>query len=227
MDLGFQRRFTKGWGGSLAYTLSDCTDQSAEHLSTGGSPSFPQDAKNLSAWEGPCGYDTRHRLVGSFVVELPFARGSSGATKAFFGDWRVSGIYAYRSGRPFTVTQGSNNVGQGMTGMPNQVGSGEGPKTVDKWFEPADFQAVPSGTFGNARRNTLRGPDWQSLDLSLQKDIPMGRALLGLRWDVFNIFNTVNLGLPDSNISNTATVGQIRSLSGDPRIMQFSARVQF
>jgi hypothetical protein len=227
MDLGFQRRFSKGWGFSLAYTLSECTDQSAEHLSTGGSPSFPQDKDNLAAWEGPCGYDTRHRFVGSFVVELPFAKGSTGLTKAVLGDWTVSGIYAYRSGRPFTVTQGSNNVGQGMTGLPNAVGSGEGPQTVDKWFEPADFQAVPSGTFGNARRNSLRGPDWQSLDLSLQKSFPMGRTNLSLRWDVFNVFNTVNLGLPDSNISNTATVGQIRSLSGDPRLMQFSARFQF
>ena len=227
MDLGLQRRFKSGWGASLAYTLSDCTDQSAEHLSTGGSPSFPQDAKNLAAWEGPCGYDTRHRFVGSFVVELPFAKQSSGLTKAVLANWRVSGIYAYRTGRPFTVFQGSNNVGQNMTGMPNQVGSGEGPQTVDKWFEPADFQAVPSGTFGNAKRNILRGPDWQSLDFSLQKDFPVGRTSLNLRWDVFNVFNTVNLGLPDSNISNTATVGQIRSLSGDPRIMQFSLRFRF
>ncbi len=227
VDVFVQRRYKKDWGASLAYTLSECTDQSAEHLSTGGSPSFPQDAKNLAAWEGPCGYDTRHRFVGSFVVALPFARGGSGMRKVLLGDWRVSGIYAYRSGRPFTVTQGSNNVGQSMTGLPNQTGDGEGPQTVDKWFEPADFPAVPSGTFGSAGRNILRGPDWQSLDLSLQKDFVMGRALLGLRWDVFNVFNTVNLGLPDANISNTATVGQIRSLSGDPRLMQFSARVQF
>jgi hypothetical protein len=165
--------------------------------------------------------------VGSFVVELPFAKGSTGLTKAVLGDWTVSGIYAYRSGRPFTVTQGSNNVGQGMTGLPNKVGSGEGPQTVDRWFEPADFQAVPSGTFGNSGRNILRGPDWQGLDLSLQKAFPVGRTRLTLRWDVFNVFDTVNLGLPDANISNTATVGQIRSLSGDPRLMQFSARFQF
>jgi hypothetical protein len=98
---------------------------------------------------------------------------------------------------------------------------------VDQWFDASAFQAVPSGTFGNAGRNILRGPDWQSLDLSLQKDFPVGRANLNLRWDVFNVFDTVNLGLPDSNISNTATVGQIRSLSGDPRIMQFSVRVVF
>jgi hypothetical protein len=227
MDLGFQRRFARGWGFSLAYTLSECVDQSAEHLATGGSPSFSQDARDLEAWEGPCGFDTRHRFVGSFVAELPLARGSGGVKGALLGDWTVSGIYAYRTGRPFTVTQGSNNVGQGHTGLPNRVGDGAGQETVDAWFDVADFPAVPSGTFGNAGRNILRGPDWQSLDLSLQKGFPIGRTSLLLRWDVFNVFNTVNLGLPDSNISNTATVGQIRSLSGDPRLMQFSARFLF
>jgi len=227
MDLGFQRRFTKGWGFSLAYTLSECTDQSAEHLSTGGSPSFPQDANNLAAWEGPCGFDTRHRFVSSFVVELPFAKDSSGLTRTVLADWTVSGIYAYRSGRPFTVTQSSNNVGQGMTGLPNRIGDGEGAQTVDQWFDPTAFQVVPSGTFGNSGRNILRGPDWQSLDLSLQKNFPLGRTRLNLRWDVFNVFNTVNLGLPAANVATAATVGQIRSLSGDARLMQFSARFSF
>ena len=109
-------------------------------------------------------------------MELPLARNSTGATKAILGDWMLSGIYAARSGRPFTVTQGSNNVGPYHTGLPNQTGSGEGPKTVDKWFEPADFPAVPSGTFGNARRNNLRGPNWQGLDVSLQKRFAPGAA---------------------------------------------------
>jgi hypothetical protein len=43
---------------------------------------------------------------------------------------------------------------------------------------------------------------------------------------VFNVFNTVNLGLPNSDISS-ATVGTISQLTGDPRLMQFSARFQF
>jgi hypothetical protein len=227
MDLALRRRFTGGWGFGLAYTLSECIDQSAEHLAQGGSPSFSQDARDLEAWEGPCGFDTRHRFVGNFVVDLPLARGSAGAKKALLGGWTISGIYAWRSGRPFTVIQGSNNVGQGHTGLPNRIGSGDGPETVDKWFEPADFPAVPSGTFGNAGRNILRGPGWQGLDLSLQKAFEAGPARVAFRWDVFNVFDTVNLGLPDANISNTATVGTIRSLAGDPRIMQFSLRVSF
>ena len=226
MDLAFQRRFSKGFSFALAYTLSECRDNTAEHLTTGGSPSRSQDARDLDAWEGPCGYDNRHRFSGNFVYELPFAKDSSGATKALLGDWLISGIYAARSGRPFTVTQGNNNVGPYHTGLPNRTGSGEGPETVDKWFDPAAFTPVPSGTFGNAGRNILRGPSWQALDLSLQKRINTGRASLTLRWDMFNVFNTVNFGLPNADIAS-ATVGTISQLSGDPRLMQFSARVQF
>ena len=43
---------------------------------------------------------------------------------------------------------------------------------------------------------------------------------------MFNVFNTVNFGLPNSDISS-ATVGTISSLAGDPRLMQFSLRFQF
>jgi hypothetical protein len=164
--------------------------------------------------------------VGNFVLELPMGKNSSGATKALLGDWLLSGIYAARSGRPFTVVQGSNNVGPYHNGVPNQTGSGAGPETVDRWFNPADFPAVTSGTFGNAKRNDLRGPSWQGLDLSLQKRFTMGRGGLTVRWDVFNVFNTVNLGLPNADVSS-ATVGTISSLSGDARLMQFSARVTF
>ena len=226
MDLQVEKRFSRGYSFGIAYTLSDCKDTTAEHLATGGSPSRSQNARDLEGWRGPCGYDTRHRFAGNFVAELPFAKNSSGAAKLLLANWQLSGIYAARSGRPFTVTQGSNNVGPYHNGLPNQTGSGDGPKTVDKWFDPTQFPAVTSGTFGNAQRNALRGPSWQGLDLSLQKRFAPSRANLTLRWDVFNVLNAVNLGLPNADISS-ATVGTISSLSGDARLMQFSLRVTF
>jgi hypothetical protein len=231
LDFSFQRRFNRGLGFGVAYTLSESRDNTAEHLSTGGSPSFPQDARNIDAWEGPSGYDVRHRFVANFAAELPFGEGkrwaTAGAGRALLGGWTVSGIYAARSGRPFTVTQSSNNVGQGMTGMPDLVGDPDGPETVEQWFDPAAFRAVPSGTFGNAGRNIVRGPGWSSLDLSLQRQInATDRVAAILRWDVFNVFDRANFGLPSGNISSGA-VGTITSLAGDPRIMQFSLRLTF
>ena len=47
----------------LAYTLSECNDNTAEHLATGGSPSRSQDAHDLDAWYGPCGL--RHHATAS------------------------------------------------------------------------------------------------------------------------------------------------------------------
>jgi hypothetical protein len=227
MDLQLEKRYARGYSFGLAYTLSECEDNTAEHLASGGSPSRSQDAHNLEAWRGPCSYDTTHRFAGNFILEVPMARNATGLMDAVFGDWMVSGIYAVRSGRPFTVRQTGNNVGLYHDGLPNQIGDGEGPKTVDRWFDVADFVAVPSGTFGNAGRNNLRGPNWQSLDMSLQKRFGTGRnSNVTFRWDVFNVFNTVNLGLPESNLTSAA-VGTISQLAGDARVMQFSLRLGF
>jgi hypothetical protein len=232
VDVGIEKRFARGYSIGVAYTLSDSKDNTSEHLSTQGSFSFPQDAVNLDAWHGPSDYDVRHRLAVNFVAELPFGEGkrwlTSGAGRAVLGGWTVSGIWAARSGRPFMVNQGSNNVGQSMTGLPNLVGDPDGDETVERWFNVAAFQAVPSGTFGNEPRNPLRGPGWQSLDLTVSRRFqPTSRVGAVLRWDVFNVFNRTNFGLPARNISDTATVGTITTLAGDPRTMQLSVRLTF
>jgi hypothetical protein len=44
---------------------------------------------------------------------------------------------------------------------------------------------------------------------------------------VFNVFNRTNFGLPNRNLSDTAVVGTITTLGGDPRVMQVSVRLAF
>ena len=207
----------------MSYTLADSKDNTSEHLTTQGSNSFPQNSRDFEAWWGPSDYDVRHRLTTNFVAELPLGQ------HWLARDWVLSGIYAWRSGRPFTVNQSGNNVGQNMTGLPNQVSDDtDGPETVEQWFNTAAFQAVASGVFGDERRNRLRGPDWQSFDMTVQRRIRFNqRVAATVRWDVFNLFNTTNFGLPNRNISDAATFGTIATLSGDPRIMQLSARITF
>jgi Carboxypeptidase regulatory-like domain/TonB-dependent Receptor Plug Domain len=232
MDLSVRKRLSDGYSFGIGYTLSESRDWGAEHLGAQGSPSFPQDAGNLEAWEGPSDYDTRHRFGGNFIVELPFGEGKpwaqSGAAAAILGDWTVSGIYSYGSGRPFTVRQGNNDVDQGMTGMPNLVGDPEGPKTIDQWFNVAAFQAVPSGTFGNAGRNILRAASFQAFDMTISRRFDItSRFNATARVDIFNVFNEVNFGPPERDLSNPSTVGRITTLAGDPRVMQFSVRLGF
>jgi hypothetical protein len=232
IDFGLEKRFSQGYGFGIAYTLSDSKDNTSEHLATQGSNSFPQNARDLEQWYGPSDFDIRHRLAVNYVFELPFGSGkkwaNSGAGSAILGGWTWSGIYALRSGRPFTVNQSSNNVGLSMTGLPHLVGDTKGAETFEQWFNPLAFQLVPSGTFGNEPRNALRGPGWQSLDLTVSRRLALGtRVGAEVRWDIFNVFNRTNLGLPNRNVSDAATLATITTLAGDPRTMQLSLRLTF
>jgi carboxypeptidase family protein/TonB-dependent receptor-like protein len=223
IDVGLEKRYARNYAFGVAYTLGKSQDNASEQLTTQGSNAFPQNARDFDSWYGPSDYDVRHRFSANFVWGLPL--GNNPIAK----DWTVSGIYSAHTGHPFTVTEGGNNVGTNMTGLPNVSGdaSAPGPKTVDKWFDTTAFTLVPSGTFGNELRNRLTGPGFQNFDLTVQKQVRMGRTGVTLRWDIFNVFNTVNFGLPNKDISTAATFGTISSLSSDPRTMQIAVRFVF
>lgn len=231
LELGFERRFSAGIGFRASYTLSKANDNTGEHLFSGGSPSFLQDARNRESWYGPADTDTRNRFAFNWIYEVPVGPGrrwlNEGPAAHILGGFTFSGILTARSGRPFTVTQSSNNVGQLMTGLPNRVGDGKGNETVDSWFDTTAFATVPSGTFGNSGRNILRGPGLTNLDLAIHRGFPIGGSrALEFRWEIFNALNATQLGLPESNLSNNAK-GTISRLAGDPRVMQFALRFVF
>jgi len=63
--------------------------------------------------------------------------------------------------------------------------------------------------------------------LSVQRRVVFNPRLNAtLRWDIFNMFNRANFGLPDANVVS-ATAGVISTLAGDPRVMQLSLRLGF
>ena len=226
LDVSAEKRFAGGVSYRVAYTVSDARDQAPEHLAA--SSGRPQDTNDIKGWEGPSDFDVRHRLVANFVAELPFGAGKpfvqEGVGAALLGGWTVSGIFTGRSGRPFTVTQGGL---EGATWLPNLVGNPQGNETVDSWFNAAAYERVPPGSFGNAGRNSLRGPGYMTFDTTLQRRIAFTNRLAAtLRWDVFNLFDRANFGNPNSDITG-GNVGTISTLAGDPRVMQFSVRLHF
>jgi outer membrane receptor protein involved in Fe transport len=229
VDLSFEKRFSDGLGYRASYTIGEARDQAPEHLNA--SSGRAQNTRDLESWEGPSDFDIRHRFVANFIFELPFGEGKKmmqdGVGAAILGGWSVSGIYSARSGRAFTVTQGNNNVGADQTGLPNLTGDPKGAETVAQWFNPAAFTQVPSGAFGNAGRNILRGPGWITFDTSIQRRITFtDRFNSTIRLDIFNVFNRANFGLPAANIAG-ANAGVISTLAGDPRVMQLSVRFAF
>jgi hypothetical protein len=237
LETTFDKRFANGWTLRAVYTLSKSTDNSGEHLTSGGSNSFPDNARDLSNWVGPSDFDVRHRFVVNGIWDLPFGKGQhffkDGIAGAILGGWELAGSLNMRSGHPFTVTQSGDplKLGSLSTELADLVGD---PKldnpTVDGWFNTAAFKALPSGTtrFGNQPRNVLRGPAFSTLDFSVHRKFPLWNEATNLefRWEVFNVLNEANFGLPNRTV-NGGGFGTITTLQGDPRIMQFALRLNF
>jgi hypothetical protein len=69
-------------------------------------------------------------------------------------------------------------------------------------LNPAAFTTPAPGSFGNAPRNFLRGPNFQQFDLILNKRFKFNETTnLEFRTEVFNIFNRANLDVPGSRLN--------------------------
>jgi outer membrane receptor protein involved in Fe transport len=106
---------------------------------------------------------------------------------------------------------------------------------VDIMGNPAPGQAVGSwrrpgaGLIGNVGRDSFTGPGFFQSDIAVAKTVAMTEnANLGLRADVFNVFNRVNLGNPNPCVDCSGG-GRITSLTpgAKQRSFQFSVRIQF
>lgn len=227
LQVGLNRRFSGGVQSQLSYTLSKCTDlSSGTFLGEGATPaSNPYDD---SYDEGPCFYDRRHALTASGIWALPF-KGNN-----FADGWQVTGILRTTSGRPFTPTLGNarraNLESQDTVERPNLAPGKniEDAVTGDyqRWFDPTFFALPAFGTLGNVARNSLRGPTFVTLDLSVTKDVTFNRVGLQFRLETFNSTNHVNLGLPQADVT-LPNAGQITSTASSPRQVQLAMKVLF
>jgi hypothetical protein len=248
LQVALTRRFTRGFSMNVSYTWSRSIDDTPEELET--SSGSPQDPNNLSAWRGPSDFDFTNRVVASYVYEVPFGKSKpflqSGVGAAVLGGWRTSGIFTYYSGRPFTVTSGSNYSNAldpygFATAVPNVIGTPTVLGSVNCWFYVSTNKACAAldpngvnafaeqsiGQLGNAGRNILRGPSTTVFDLSLMRDFLITeRVGLQARWEVFNLANSPIFGQPNNNLSSGA-VGSITALASDSRAMQFALRLTF
>ena len=95
---------------------------------------------------------------------------------------------------------------------------------------PATLACTPStlapGQTVTLGRNTFRGPRYATLDLSLTRTIGLGGARQAqLRVDVYNALNTLNLFLPNADLS-VSNFGK-STLAFDARVVQLGVKVQF
>jgi hypothetical protein len=229
VQLGIQKRFSKGYTLGVAYTLSKW-EQATEYLN----------AADAAPTRVLSDLDVKHRLSVSAIVNVPVGKGrtflsnASGATEAILGGWQVQGVYTYQSG--FPVTFGNDGFWNGQS-----LGLPKGERTTLKWFKTENITSVVNGATANdstpvnhlrtmpLRFDDVRRDSINSLDASLLKNIALkGRSQLQLRFEFVNALNSAYFPAPVVNPTAT-NFGQISASnqSNYARRAQIAAKVIF
>jgi hypothetical protein len=252
LQLRVQKRMSYGLSVQANYAWSKSLDTGTGNGHGSGIDIY-QNAYNPAANYGLSDFNAANTLVGQIIYEFPFGHGRHFALRGpldqIAGGWRISSIFQWHGGVPFTpVIQGSvadgidpglaPSLSAGSTLYPDRVGD---PKvsnpTIHNWFNPAAFANPAPGTFGNSGRNTLIGPGFATVALSLAKEFPIHESVaLEIKADAYNAFNHINYGNPDANVGYVGgaladtTAGTITGPAGgngNLRIIQLGAHLRF
>jgi hypothetical protein len=248
LQVKVERRITSGLYLLGTYTYSKSIDDGSIAAGVGDQPvasaPAPQDSFHPGAERGLSDFDLRHRMVVSYLYELPFGKGrkflstSGKVMDAFLGGWQANGILSAQTGSPFTprLANGSGDINTGVSGTvrPYLVGNPRlpaGKQSIQQWYNIAAFavpgqDGTPAYTFGNSGRNIVRGPNSANLDFSLFKNFAItDRLKLQFRSEFFNVTNHTNFSLPDPNVDESTAA--IISGAAPPRLIQFALKLLF
>ena len=205
-----------------------------------------QDSYNPQTSYGLSDFDTRHRIAANAVWDVPTLAHIHGLDNArIFGGFRISGIEQWQTGNPVNITNTSTYTGVSGLIHPNLVGTVQKTKvetTAAVRFFNAPvcttitpgcvFQNTTTG-FGNVRRNSVTGPGFSNLDVSLEKNTKLTeRVNLQLRVDAFDVANHPSFANPSGSTTaaafgtSTATRFPVAD-SGSSRQLQLVGKVTF
>ncbi len=243
----FTKRFSAG--GTILANYSWSKFLSNAESSTAAVESHPiglvQDNTNLRAEKSYLSFDVPHRLVVSYILDLPVGKGKrflshqGAAAETLVSGWNATGINSFQSGFPVAITATANvlatTYGAG-TIRPNvvpgcnkvlggsitaRVRAGQPVLNAACFSAPATFGNEPR-TDGQARTQGL-----DNRDFSIGKRTALNdRVKLVIRAEAFNLLNNVQFG--DPNLSSaSALFGVITTQANSPRLLQFSLRLNY
>jgi hypothetical protein len=247
LNLSVARRFANRFQAAFKYRWSKSLDEvSFGQPDASVNETFPRD---LRTEYGPSDFDTKHFVVVSGVWELPNFRNKNEGWAQLLGGWQLSGIMTYHSGFPWTPVDNNclQTPGQQFICPIRPVGysGGAGTDTSNKTFLTKDgnfpgggakfFTLTPPGPPG-VGRNSFRGPNYQSIDMTFGKNTRLPRlgenTILQVRLNAFNVFNRTNLAPFTFNTDSTivqsqffGTAGTTPALAG--RVLELQARISF
>jgi hypothetical protein len=240
LQLEIKRRFSQRLQFRANYTWAKNLDMNSA-LTIAQAQNQPQmiyDRTDLHRDWGASALTPTSQASISGHYDLPFGSSSAKGAAKLMSGWQINGISSLLSGFPFTPLVGSNRSGDGNTrnpDRPNLNSSFSGPVLLKKqtqWFDPTAFSLPATGGFGSLGRGTLRGPSLADVDFSLLKNTVVNEHVgIQFRAEVFNAFNHVNLGPPNTTVfSGTAispSAGLISTLATDSRRLQFGIKVNY
>ncbi|MGA3103628.1 MAG: TonB-dependent receptor [Terriglobales bacterium] len=228
------KRFSSGLQLNANYTFSKAMDDVSDTFTTknAGGAAYPTDSLNPRLDYGPADFNVKHRVVASFVYDLPFAKSSR-----WLGGWNVSGIVSVQSGANFSIDNSAvdsnkdtqfndraNYIGPGAitddinhnvsphTGYlnvgPANWGILNGPTTANETGIPCPVSVnlglwCQGQALGQMERNTLIGPGYFDTDLGFSKAFRITEtSRLKFEGNFFNIFNHPNFLPPDANLND-------------------------
>jgi len=241
VTFNLSKRFSKGFELLSSYTFSHSIDDSTDLQS----PLEPQDSRFPNLERANSDNDQRHRWVTSAVFQSASAKSGDSFFKHFIGDFTLSPIVEFSSGRPFNVITGEDTrLDLGASQARPSLGGG----TTSTFIPGVTFGvanlcltnsgsafAIPgvttagAGCDGNLGRNRFVGPNFFQWDMRLSRRFPFGeRFKLDVIADAFNLFNRTNIAavnqLCDPSAGATCSAGQ-PTASYDARQFQFALKL--
>jgi hypothetical protein len=234
------RHQTKAYRIFANYTFSKSLDNiSAE----GNGFTDVMDNYNLGLNKGRSDFDRPQVFNLQGLYTLPIGHGHSfggnmpGWANALIGGWDLGGLAIWESGGVMTASSGRYTaLSWGVSSWDNYTGSrnigsimrrGDGVYFIDPTLI-SNFNYPIAGDYGNAGRNTFRGPRFFNVDASLVKSFAITETKkVVFRAEAYNLFNNVDFGNPSLSISSPSTFGKISGVVNNPRLLQAALRFDF
>jgi hypothetical protein len=217
------------------YTYARSLDDST--VGTSLSNAVPN-VDNISTQYGPSDNNVKHDATIGWAYTLPTVVKGFAPVRAILNNWEYSGIYSVRTGLPLNIlADGDPNYSHEPNQRPSLV-PGANPRLpsnrsraakIQNWFNGTTCTSITAGCvwltpgpgqFGNVSRNFLVGPAFTRIDMSVTRYFPLSKVREGMRFgfraDALNVFNTPNLGPPETTVSplNNINSGLITGTTG-------------
>lgn len=199
---------------------------------------------------GKASFDRTHNFVLNYLWDIPQLSkvANHAVVRAVFDKWQLSGLTSFTSGSPVGIGYSlvaaqdlTGNSGAGIDSRVNMVSNPvipKGERTELRHFDTNAFAPPTRAEFGigNAPKDVLRGPGINVFDVTVNKNIPLGKndaRFLQLRFEFYNFFNHASFQGMDTTARFDAQGRQVSGTFGqytstlDARRIVLGAKIYF